>query len=148
MSILSRFESTYHNLKKLGLEINGLIEIDYERNIQVISVSHPFVFDHRLLPSKFEGTTVRSSTHDDLPEEFQIDQSKLDWYEKEYTWAPERFEKFVDRSIEELRKTFGDPNMSRKEILDALCFGDFEEHKKITYKNIEEGKIPAYLEIK
>ena len=66
----------------MGLEINGLVNIDYKQNQEVISVSHPFVFDNRLLPETFEGTYVRSSIHGDLPKEFQIDQSQSDWYKK------------------------------------------------------------------
>ncbi|MEZ4722153.1 MAG: hypothetical protein R2813_09790 [Flavobacteriales bacterium] len=148
MSVLSRFKSRYGHLKKVGLEIVGMASMDYSRNTSVIAISHPLVFDNRLIPSNFEGTAVRSSIHGELPKEFQIDQSTPNWYEKEYIWAPERFEKFVDRSIDELRKAFDNPEMSREEILDALCFGDFEGHKTDVEKWINEGKIPAYAEKK
>jgi len=33
--------------------------------------------------------------------------------------------------------------MSRSEMLDALAFGSFEEHKQKTINLIKEGKIPA-----
>lgn len=146
MSILSRFKIKYGYLKKVGLEIVGLVEIDFDKNIQAIAIGHPFVFDNRLIPLKFEGTEIRSSIRGELPMEFQIDKSKSNWHEKEYLWAPERFEKFVDRSLHELRIAFDNHEMSRGEILNALCFGDFEGHKTRIEKLISEGKIPPYTD--
>jgi hypothetical protein len=73
-----------------------------------------------------------------------VNRNKPDWFKKEYIWAPERFEKFVERCSDEIRKDLGDPNMSKKEMLDALCFGDFKEHKKKVNQLIKEGKLPSY----
>jgi hypothetical protein len=36
--------------------------------------------------------------------------------------------------------------MERDEILDALCFGDFDAHKQKCERLIREGKIPVYKE--
>ena len=36
--------------------------------------------------------------------------------------------------------------MTKKELLDALCFGNFEEHKLKSNQLIKEGKLPAYSE--
>ncbi len=34
--------------------------------------------------------------------------------------------------------------MSRDEMLDALAFGNFEDHKKKCVQLMQEGKIPAF----
>jgi hypothetical protein len=142
--ILKRFEDKYAALKKKGLRIEGLKIVDPVKRTHVINISRPFVFDMRGLPKKYEGLMVKGKIEGDLPEEFKIDRTKSDWQKREYIWAPERFEKFVDRCGETIRKQLGQPEMSKKEMLDALCFGDFSEHKKATLKAIKEGKIPAY----
>ena len=45
---------------------------------------------------------------------------------------------------EDIRKQFGNPNMTRQEMLDALAFGSFEEHKKKSLRLMSEGKIPPF----
>ena len=74
-----------------------------------------------------------------MPEEFKIEKETI---KKDYLWAPNKFEKYVDRCSEDIKKQFGNPNMSRSEMLDALAFGSFEDHKKKTLTLIQEGKIP------
>src|SRR5687767_1229610 len=121
---LKRFEQKYGHLKKLGLRINGLKMIDPKRKSHAIDVSRPLIFDSRLLPKKFEGLPLKASIYGELPAEFKVDREK-----KEFIWAPERFEMFVDRCSGEIRKTLNAPEMDRSEMLSALCFGDFQEHK-------------------
>jgi hypothetical protein len=36
--------------------------------------------------------------------------------------------------------------MERNEMLSAICFGDFEEHRSKVMQWVKEGKIPAYSE--
>lgn len=141
---LERFEKKFGHLKKKGLRINGLKMIDPKRKKHVIDVSRPLVFDNRLLPKSFEGLEVKTIIHGDLPTEFKIDRTKPDWQKKEYIWAPERFESFVDRCGLEIKKQLGNMNMTRDEMLSALCFGDFEAHKKKTELLVLEGKVPGY----
>ncbi|MBA3665764.1 MAG: hypothetical protein H0W61_16400, partial [Bacteroidetes bacterium] len=69
---------------------------------------------------------------------------KKDAVKKEYVWAPLKFEKYVDRCSEDIRKQFGNPDMTRQEMLDALAFGSFEEHKKKSLQLMKEGKIPPF----
>lgn len=145
--ILNSFRSQYGYLKKLGLKIESIATLmdDYK----VISVSHPFIFDNRLLPKEFKGIDVRAGVNEtDLPIEFQIDDKSPRWYTKEYRWAPERYEIFVDRCFDEIREKLGSPNMTRNEMLDALCFGNFEEHKNKCIAREKEGKIPAWKQTK
>ncbi len=59
-------------------------------------------------------------------------------------WAPQHFEKFVDRCSTEIRKSFNSPEMTREDMLDALAFGNFEEHKKKCIQLMNDGKIPAF----
>lgn len=139
--ILKNFESKYNNLKKKGLRIEGLSMIDPKRKKHVIMISKPFLFDNRQLPKSYEGLEIKSKIEGNLPEEFRIDR---DAARKEYLWAPNKFEKYVDRCSDEIRKQFGNPEMSRKEMLDALAFGNFEEHKKKSAQLMKEGKIPPF----
>lgn len=144
--ILKSFEQKFGHLKKKGLIIEGLAMIDPKKKKHVIRISRPLVFDNRLLPKKFEGLDVKTNIKIDtnMPDEFSVDRTRPDWTKREYIWAPERFEKFVDRCEAQIKKDLGNPNMSKMDMLDALCFGDFSEHKKKVSKLIKEGKLPAY----
>ena len=104
-------------------------------------ISKPFIFDNRLLPKKYEGLDIKSKIEGGLPKEFAFNKDAVN---KEYVWAPIKFEKYVDRCSEEIRKQFGNPDMSRGEMLDALAFGNFEEHKKKSLQLMAEGKIPPF----
>lgn len=141
---LDRFEKKFGHLKKKGLRINGLKMIDPKRKKHVIDVSRPLVFDNRLLPKSFEGLDVKAVIHGDLPTEFNIDRTQPDWSKKQYIWAPERFEQYVDRCSDDIKKKLGDPKMSRDEMLSALAFGDFQAHKAKTAELIREGKLPRF----
>jgi hypothetical protein len=141
---LKRFEKKYAHLKKLGLRFNGLGFADARKKVHVIQVSRPFMFDSRLIPKSFEGMAVKSKILGDLPEEFNIDRQKEDWQKTEFVWSPERFERYVDRCSVEIKQKLNNPEMSREEMLSALCFGNFEEHKTKCEKLIKEGKIPAF----
>jgi hypothetical protein len=142
---LNRFEKKFAHLKKKGLRINGLKMIDPKRKKHVIDVSRPLVFDTRELPKSFEGLDVKAIIHGDLPSEFSIDRTQPDWTKKEYIWAPERFEMFVDRCCDDIRKKLGDPKMTRDDMLSALAFGDFKAHQEKTTALIKEGKLPSYI---
>src|SRR6185436_9146033 len=135
---LERFEKKFASLKKKGLRVNGLKMIDPKRKKHVIDVSRPLVFDNRQLPKSFEGLEIKAVISGDLPMEFKVDRTKPDWQKMEYIWAPERFENFVDRCPDEIKKKLGDPKMSRDDMLSALCFGNYEEHKLKTQQLIKE----------
>ena len=139
--ILKSFESKFGSLKKKGLRIEGLSMIDPKRKKHVIMISKPFLFDNRLLPKTYEGLDIKSKIEGGLPEEFKIEKEVI---KKDYLWAPMKFEKFVDRCSEDIKKQFNNPNMSRAEMLDALAFGSFEDHKKKTLTLMQEGKIPTF----
>lgn len=146
--ILHRFGAKFAPLKKKGLEVHGLLMIDPKRKAHAIDISRPFMFDCRALPKKYEGLTVKARISGQLPEEFQVDRSREDWHKFDYIWAPERFEKFVDRSLDLIRENLQLPEMTREEALDALCFGNFEDHVTRCQQLIKDGKIPAYKDKK
>ena len=139
--ILKHFETKYGTLKKKGLRIEGLSMIDPKRKKHVIMISKPFIFDNRQLPKTYEGLDIKAKIEGGLPKEFLV---KKDAVKKEYVWAPIKFEKYVDRCTEEIRKKFGNPLMSRQEMLDALAFGNFEEHKRKSIQMMKDGKIPPF----
>jgi len=146
--ILKSFETKFGHLKKKGLTIEGLQMIDPKKKKHVIKISRPLVFDNRALPKKFEGLDIKTNIKlsDKMPTEFNVDRTQPDWFKKQYIWAPERFEKFVERCEKEIKAELNCPEMTKKELLDALCFGNFQEHKTKSLQLIKEGKLPAYFE--
>ncbi len=140
--ILKSFESKYGTLKKKGLRIEGLSMIDPKRKKHVILISKPFMFDNRQLPKIYEGLEIKAKIEGNLPKEFALPTKETT--KKEYLWAPNKFEKYVDRCSDEIRAQFGNPKMTRKEMLDALAFGNFEEHKIKSLHLMKEGMIPPF----
>jgi len=139
-NILKKFTRQFGHLKKLGLEIDGIADLGLD--YQVISISTPFIFDNRLIPKTYMGYVVRSGTQEtNLPVEFRNIYS-----EKEYIWSYQRFERFVDSNEDLIRTKLNNPTMTRDEMLDALCFGDFKKHRESCIKSEEEGKIPKWIE--
>jgi hypothetical protein len=142
--ILKKFEEKYASLKKKGMHVEGLLLIDPKRKKHVISISKPFLFDSRKLPKRFEGLEIKSRIQGELPVEFTVNREIPDWHKREFIWAPERFENYVDRCFDEVRKKLEEPEMTREHMLDALCFGNFEEHRAKCELMVKEGKIPAF----
>jgi len=146
--ILKSFETKYGHLKKKGLTIEGLSLIDVKKKKHVIKISRPLIFDNRQLPKRFEGLDIKTNIKltTEMPKEFNVDRSAPDWHKKQYIWAHERFVKYVNRCEKEIKAQLNSPDMTKKEMLDALCFGNFEEHKQKSMQLIKEGKLPAYCE--
>ncbi|MBL4656219.1 MAG: hypothetical protein JKY33_10405 [Bacteroidia bacterium] len=144
IDLLKRFEKKYGRLKKKGLIIDELTGIKSGKMFTVINVSRPFMFDNRLIPAKFEGVEIKRKIYGTLPSEFKI--NKKDSEQNGYIWAAERFEQYVDNHAEEIKIQLDNPDMSREEMLDALCFGNFEKHQQKCARWVEEGKIPAFNE--
>ncbi len=144
--ILKSFETKYGYLKKKGLTIEGLAIIDIKKKKHVIKISRPLIFDNRLIPKRFEGLDVKTNIklNADMPIEFSVDRTLPDWHKTQYIWAPERFEKYVTRCEKEIKAELNGPLMTKMEVLDAICFGNFEEHKQKSLQLVKEGKLPAY----
>lgn len=139
-TIISKFSNQYGHLKKYGLKIHGVVNLIADHN--VISISTPFIFDRTKLPDKFMGFDLRDGTaENEMPIEFQnIDN------DKEYIWAYQRFEEYVDNHADIIRETLGTPTMTRETMLDALCFGNFNKHKEMCLKWENEATIPKWKE--
>ena len=144
LEVLERFKKKYSHLEVFGLKFHGLQEINSEKRTTVICISKPLIFDSRLIPDKFEGLRIKRTIHGKLPKEFKVRKPDNDGQMLDYIWAPERFELFIDRNMEEIREKLGKAEMQRDEILDALCFGNFEAHKLKCERLIRDGKIPEY----
>lgn len=124
--------------------IRGISYGDYHGSTWVISYSHPFIFDQRKAPpSIYLGVDVREGTPaSEMPEEFQTGDVK-----QEYVWAYQRYEKFVDRCSDQIRRELNSPDMAREEMLDALTpGGNFQAWKSQCQIWEEQGKIPRYQE--
>jgi hypothetical protein len=134
-AISDRFRDEFGHLPGLEVEGPGV----YHGGDWVISASHPFVFDRRKLPGQYVGITVRAGVRNPLPAEFEGQ-----YYPHAYVWNPRNFERFVDRSADEIRKALGDPTMSRDEMLHALIGWPFEEHLANCRQAVAEGKIPPF----
>lgn len=141
---LDNFKERYKHLQKKGLRILGIKLIDPEKKTHVIEISRPLIFDSRIIPDRYEGLRIKRRIHGPLPEEFQVDRDAVDFHKREYIWAPERFEKYVDRCSDKIRKQLGDPDLTREDMLDAICFGNFRKHKQKVQNLIREGKLPPY----
>jgi len=102
-----------------------------------ITAMRPFLFDRRWLPKSYKGyevlDVVLSGYHDgtsqiDIPLPHEFDLQATD---EPMSWAdavgPERYEAFVDRCGDVIRMVLHQPDMSRKDMLDALA-GDFDDH--------------------
>jgi hypothetical protein len=134
--VLEGFKKEYSHIPRLRIKDRLGI---YHGGIWVIIVEHPFIFDYRKIPKRYFGIEIKGGPlMKNMPKEFQVRDS-----EKEYVWAPERYEKFVDRCTDEIRKELGDMSMSREEMLNALCpGGDFKAWIRQSREWEKEGKIP------
>jgi len=144
--ILKKFDKKYGHLRKKGLIIDVLEGIGSGYMVGVINISRPFVFDNRLIPEKFAGIPIKKRIYGELPSEFKIKKANKNSQLKDYIWSPDRFERYVDRCAEEIQGELEIADMSRDEMLDALCFGNFEKHQQKCIKWVEDGVIPSYTE--
>jgi hypothetical protein len=132
--IVQKFINEYGSIKNVniigkGVEQGGCWTIAYE---------HPFIFDKRSIPEKYLGIGLKAIISEDLPYEFQIKDKK------EYVWSPERYEKFVDRCAEEILEKLGGRNMSRYEMLCALCGRDYNKYVEQCKEWVRQGLIPTF----
>ncbi len=137
--IYKRFEERYGYLKKMGVKFEGVQMIDSIKRKQVIVLTRPFLLDCRLLPKKYDGIEIKVRIQGGLPEEFKVIGSN------DHVFAPEKFEKYVDAHLEELRNYFEKPEITKAELLDMLAFGNFEEHKKNFQNMLKEKHRQARL---
>jgi hypothetical protein len=141
-TIISEFNKQYGYLIEYGLKVNGFAHLIGDS--AVISIQTPFIFDRTKLPKSFMGFDLRGGTpENEMPFEFQISDRN-----KEYIWAYQRFENYVDKHPDLIQRTLDKPNMTRLQMLDALCSGDFEKHKAMCISWEAEGKIPKWKENK
>jgi hypothetical protein len=117
VDILSKFKSSFGHLSKKGLEIEGIVNLMDDFN--VISISHPLIFDNRLIPETFMGLAIRGHIHSD---------SIPDYFSSDDIWFPDNFVRFVDENEALIRENLNLKDSDKNELLDAICFGDFKKH--------------------
>jgi hypothetical protein len=111
------FRCEYGHLK--GLTIHGIGNC---HGSLVIGAAHKLVFDRRSLPNDYLGLPVYPVVSD-IPKGFKVFKS--------YIWAPENYEHLVDKYQEQVREQLGNPEMSRGEMLNALCGMEFSKWVEI-----------------
>ena len=111
-------------LESIGDKTNHEL-IVYDPPLISISIKHPFIFDHRLVPKEFNGIEVTNVIIGDFPSEFDIpDDAEIlntDYYH------PEKYIKFVDRKLKTIARELKRVNLTKKEALDVLT-GDLDAH--------------------
>ena len=107
------FRDTFGHLN--GLTIHG---ISNAHGCLVIGATHTFIFDRRRLPRAFLGLPIYY-TVSDVPTDFQIFEG--------YIWAPENYQHFVNQYANKIRNELGSREMSREDMLHALCGMPFSE---------------------
>ena len=115
--ITEEFRREYGHLH--GLRIDGVGNC---HGSIVLGVTFQLIFDRRLLPNSYLGVPVYGLVAD-VPKDFK--------QFKKYIWAPENYEYFVDHHADEIRKELGNPDMSRDEMLHALCGMEFDKWVEI-----------------
>lgn len=130
--ILKRFQERYGYLKKMGVTFEGIQMTDTIKKKHSIILTRPFLFDCRLLPKRYEGIEIKVRIQGGLPAEFKPTSPS------DYTFAPEKFIQYVEKNLDTLRAHFDKPEMTKEELLDALAFGNFEQHKKNAQKLMRE----------
>jgi hypothetical protein len=135
-AIITEFKKQFGHLQKAGLEVHGIANLIGDHN--VISISTPLIFNRTKLPEKFMGLDLREGIAE-LPKEFLNANN-----DKEYIWAYQRFEEYIDNHADLIRDVLLNPEMKKDEMLDALCFGDFNRHKEKCIEWEKEGKIPKW----
>lgn len=123
----------------MGISFEGIQMIDPVKKKHAIVLTRPFIFDCRLLPKKYEGLEIKVRIKGQLPEEFKPKKPG------DYPFMPENFEKYVEKNLQTLRDCFQKPEMTKAELLDALAFGNFEEHKKNVQNILREKQRKARL---
>lgn len=101
----------------------GLTKI-YDPPKIFITVTHPFIFDRRLIPKEFHGYKVEDVMVGSYPKQFPSEDSELSldiWF------APVRYINFVDLNLELIRQGLNNPSLTKEEALDALT-GGFSKH--------------------
>jgi len=145
----NEFETAHPELVKLNPEINVCTVIEewdeeldqlVNPNRMEISVNHSFIFDNRLIPSKFKEIKVNNIiVGEPYPKEFFENIEEGIEIPLHVLEDPDKYINYVTKHIDSIRQRLYSPDMSIDEALDAIT-GDFNKHK-IWFKNILVGDI-------
>ena len=113
-AIAQRFRNEFESIP--GLRITGAGV--YHGGSWVIGTTRPLIFDRRRVPDRYLGIEIRASVYGELPPEFDSDQ----------VWAPENYERYVDRCGATIATALGNSEMTRQEMLHALVGMPFQQY--------------------
>jgi len=158
---LEAFKNKYNALEEYGLNMMGLYQefdthVGEELTIGVgqelepeddfipeqchLSIMHPFLFDNRKIPKFFMGVrvinVVQAPTFPPEIEEIEFDPSGFEVRE-----TPDKFRRYVENNSSLIRSTLHDNNMTFDDMLDAICYGDFEKYQA----DFEERRLKRLL---
>jgi hypothetical protein len=134
--VFDRFQAAYGQIKGVTIDGPGI----YHCGEWIIYLTHPFIFDRRTLPEYYLGIRILSGRALPLPPEFEGQRLP-----RAYVWAPNNFERFVDRCGGEVRSQLRRPAMTREEMLDALLGHSFEEFRRRYHDAVRKGILPRLL---
>ena len=148
--LLLEFHKNHGYLERYGLKVVGLYhEDDYDdgegltinigQSIESeddiipeqchLSVMHPFIFDNRKIPKVYMGVRVLNIVRaDTMPSELEEIVYDPAGFEMNYT--PGQYFAFIQENMDLIRATLKEPEMSFDEMLDAICFGDFNKFQQ------------------
>ncbi|MCD4697735.1 MAG: hypothetical protein K8S16_16040 [Bacteroidales bacterium] len=148
-NVIESFNQEYAEIFKYGADLRGIYRCPEragggEEGLQIdISIgledndyfnpykSHlylmvPFIFDHRRLPKFYKGIRVKTAVDSTtLPQEFDFGDRKITYEEAN---NPQLYVNFIERCRQEIRNILEKPAMTEEEMLDAICWGDFNKY--------------------
>lgn len=148
--IESSFEKDYSHLFEMGAERVSVIwrspedigedaranlpeymteSTEIDPNIHGMHIRVPVIFDHRKIPKLYKGLKVRTVVITDKPPHREWDFGDREIISYEESANPRKYIDFVNRCAVEIRLQLKNPNMTFEEMLDAICWGDFEKYK-------------------
>ncbi|MBP6871793.1 MAG: hypothetical protein KBC43_07280 [Bacteroidales bacterium] len=94
-----------------------------------LSVMHPFIFDNRKIPKVFMGVRVLNVVRaDTMPSELEEIVYDPAGFEMNYT--PGQYFSYIKENMDLIRDTLKEHDMSLEDMLDAICFGDFNKFQQ------------------
>lgn len=118
-NLLHKFKKSFPALNSTKVDIQLIEEVPESGTVGSVYfiVTHPFIFDNRLIPKEYNGleviNAILSST---LPKVFNPEK-ELPLWEVE---SPHNYVRFVDDNISLIRKELRNTSMSKLEALNAI----------------------------
>jgi len=151
-----RFWVGWRSAEDIGEELKATLpeytteDTEIDPSLYYLGFQSPIIFDHRLIPSTYRGFKVEMIIGDDeSATEWDFGDRECIPYKE--SADPQKYVDFVYRCGDEIRKKLKSDNMTIAEMLDAVCWGNFQKYKS-EYENslkvIEDYEEPVNTFIK